>query len=160
MSFPSGAPLRRGGVFAQGREAGGAVPLHSVDPCSFLTRVPGGAGYKMLAAPRKGLVRLVLNGVNGDLRQRGAGNACKSRLDIYIYHEMQGWLATRSGVCVCNCYCCCDILLLLRHIIIKRWRHIIMKAMERVQLVDQVRTAGESVDAAHIDEKRSKRRVE
>ena len=34
-----------------------------------------------------------------------------------------------------------------------------MKAMERVQLVDQVRTAGESVDAAHIDEKRSKRRV-
>ena len=34
-----------------------------------------------------------------------------------------------------------------------------MKAMERVQLVDQVRTPGESVDAAHIDEKRSKRRV-
>ena len=51
------------------------------------------------------------------------------------------------------------LVLLLRHIIIKRWRHIIMKAMERVQLVDQVRTAGESVDAAHIDEKRSKRRV-
>ena len=56
--FPPGAPLRRGGVFAQGREAKGGAPLHSVDPCSFLTRVPGGAGYKMLAAPRKGLVRL------------------------------------------------------------------------------------------------------
>ena len=52
------------------------------------------------------------------------------------------------------------ILLLLRHNIIKRWRHINIKAMERVQLVDQVRIAGESVDAAHIDEKRSKRRVE
>ena len=73
---------------------------------------------------------------------------------------MQGWLATRSGVCVCNCYYCCVILLLLRPIFIKRWRHIIMKAMERVQLVDQVRTPGTSVDAAHIDEKRSKRRVE
>ena len=56
--YPPGAPLRRGGVFAQGREAKGGAPLHSVDPCSFLTRVPGGAGYKMLAAPRKGLVRL------------------------------------------------------------------------------------------------------
>ena len=34
-----------------------------------------------------------------------------------------------------------------------------MKAMERVQLVDQVRTPGTSVDAAHIDEKRSRRCV-
>ena len=42
------------------------------------------------------------------------------------------------------------MLLLLRHIIMK---------MERVQLVDQVRTAGDSVDAAHIGEKRSKSRV-
>ena len=33
---------------------GGQAPLPSGDPCSFLTRVPGGAGYKMLAAPRKG----------------------------------------------------------------------------------------------------------
>ena len=31
---------------------------HSVDPCSFLTRVPGGAGYKMLARAKGGLVRL------------------------------------------------------------------------------------------------------
>ena len=31
--------------------------------------------------------------------------------------------------------------------------------MERVQLVDQVRTPGTSVDAAHIDEKRSRRCV-
>ena len=26
----------------------------SVDPCSFLTRVPGGAGYKMLARAKRG----------------------------------------------------------------------------------------------------------
>ena len=54
MFYPPGAPLRRGGVFAQGREAKGGAPLHSVDPCSFLTRVPGGAGYEMLARAKRG----------------------------------------------------------------------------------------------------------